>query len=391
MRLARRWQRIGQVLLGLMLAGCSSVPLTEPPAEPAPAQPPEQAAPSDAPASSTAATGVVIARPGARWQAVDWADLPGFEADALDEAWNAWLKSCERPGPVFAQLCTQVRQLSLGDEQDKRSWMRQYLQPYRVLAADGARSTGLLTSYFEPELQAQRLPGGRFTVPLYAPPAGLSGQPWFTREQIETLPEAQAALRGRALVYMDDPINALLLQIQGSGRVRVTEPDGSRRELRLAYAGHNGQPYASIGRWLIDQAGLRDASWPGIRAWLQQHPDQVQQVLWRNPRVVFFKQEVLTALDAKFGPRGAQGVALTPGRSIAVDPRSIPYGTPVWLASSGPLAQLQRLVLAQDTGSAIVGAVRADYFAGWGEQAGAFAGRMKQNLQLWVLWPKNAS
>ena len=104
--------------------------------------------------------------------------------------------------------------------------------------------------------------------------------------------------------------------------------------------------------------------------------------------MVFFREEALSPLDAQFGPRGAQGVALTPGRSIAVDPQSIPYGTPVWLSSQGPVANLQRLVLAQDTGSAIVGAVRADYFAGWGAQAGDFAGRMKQPLRLWVLWPR---
>ena len=114
---------------------------------------------------------------------------------------------------------------------------------------------------------------------------------------------------------------------------------------------------------------MRDASWPGIKAWLAQNPQRIQELLWSNPRVVFFREEPLTELDAAFGPRGAQGVPLTPGRSIAVDPDSIPYGTPVWLASSGPQANLQRLVMAQDTGSAIIGAVRADYFAGWGAEA----------------------
>jgi membrane-bound lytic murein transglycosylase A len=111
--------------------------------------------------------------------------------------------------------------------------------------------------------------------------------------------------------------------------------------------------------------------------------------LWSNPRVVFFKEEAMTELDAAFGPKGAQGVALTPGRSIAVDATAgIPYGTPVWLTSSGPQNKLQRLVLAQDTGSAITGAVRADYFAGWGVQAQELAGRLRQPLQMWVLWPK---
>ena len=146
--------------------------------------------------------------------------------------------------------------------------------------------------------------------------------------------------------------------------------------------------YQSIGRWLLDQGELRDASWPGIRAWLMQNPQRTAELLWRNPRVVFFKEEPLNDFDAAFGPRGAQGVPLTPGRSIAVDPDSIPYGTPVWLASVGPSLSLQRLVLAQDTGSAITGALRADYFVGWGAQAGELAGRLKQPLRLWVLWPK---
>jgi membrane-bound lytic murein transglycosylase A len=247
----------------------------------------------------------------------------------------------------------------------------------------------LLTAYFEPEYEARRLPGGAFTTPLYAPPAGLvSGKPWYSRRDIETVPEAQAALRGRELVYLADPVQAMVMQIQGSGRVRVTEPDGRRRLMRLAYAANNGQPYQSIGRWLLDQGELQDATWPGIRAWMAQNPNRASELLWRNPRVVFFKETLLGEFDAIFGPQGAQGVSLTPGRSIAVDTESIPYGTPVWLASEGPSANLQRLVMAQDTGSAIVGAVRADYFMGWGDEAGDLAGRFKQPLRLWALWPK---
>ena len=139
---------------------------------------------------------------------------------------------------------------------------------------------------------------------------------------------------------------------------------------------------------LLQQRLVKDASWPGIKAWVQANPQRVQEMLWTNPRVVFFREEPLDDLQAAFGPRGAQGVPLTPGRSIAVDRESIPYGTPVWLASAGPQVTLQRMVLAQDTGSAIVGAVRADYFVGWGEAAGDIAGRLKQPLRLWVLWPK---
>ncbi len=262
------------------------------------------------------------------------------------------------------------------------------LQPYRIETAQGD-ATGLLTGYFEPTLEATRQPASGFSVPVYQLPKGLaSRKPWFTRQEMDTLPEAQAALQGKAIVYLADPVDALVLQIQGSGRVRVTQADGSQRWIRLAYAGTNDQPYRSVGRWLLDQGLVKDASWPGIKAWLAQNPQRLQELLWANPRVVFFKEEVLTELDAAFGPRGAQGVALTPGRSIAIDPGSVPYGAPVWLSSTGNQINLQKLVIAQDTGTAIIGAVRADYFAGWGSEAADLAGRLRQPLQMWILWPK---
>jgi membrane-bound lytic murein transglycosylase A len=180
----------------------------------------------------------------------------------------------------------------------------------------------------------------------------------------------------------------MVLHIQGSGLVNVREPNGDQRMVRLAFAATNEQPYKSIGRWLLDQNLIRDASWPGIKAWIDRNPSRVNELLWQNPRVVFFKEESLPVGTVPPGPKGAQGVPLTAERSIAVDRNSIPYGTPVWLKSSGPLSKLDRLVLAQDTGSAIVGAVRADYYAGSGQAAGEFAGRMKQTLQLWALWPR---
>lgn len=322
------------------------------------------------------------------WTPVDWAELPGFEQDSLHEAWNAWLKSCERPSPVFAALCKDVRQLSLADAQAQRDWMQNQLQPYRISSHAG-QAEGLLTAYYEPLLDATRQPSGPFRVPLHQAPAGLATRkPWYSRQDMDTLPAAQAALRGREIAYLSDPIDVLGLHIQGSGRLRLTEPNGEQKTIRVAFAGTNEQPYQSIGRWLLDQGLVRDATWPGIKAWLAQNPHRTQELLWRNPRYVFFKEEPLSSLDPDDGPRGAQGVPLTPGRSIAVDPQSIPYGTPVWLASAGPQTRLQKLVLAQDTGSAIVGAVRADYFVGAGPQAGELAGRMKQPLQLWALWPK---
>lgn len=319
---------------------------------------------------------------------VQWSELPGFADDALYDAWNAWLKSCERPAPVFKPLCPEIRMLSLASGEQQRQWMLQRLQPYRVEPL-AARGDGLLTGYFEPVLQASRMRAAGFQIPLYRPPPGLaSRRPWYTRQEIDTLPAAQAALRGQEIAWLADPIDALMLQIQGSGRLEMREPDGTSHVVRVAYAGTNDQPYASVGRWLLDRGQIRDASWPAIRNWAAQNPQRLNDLLWSNPRTVFFREEPLSELDAGFGPRGAQGVQLTPGRSIAVDRDSIPYGTPVWLASSGPVVDLHRLVLAQDTGSAIVGAVRADYFAGWGPQAGEMAGRLKQPLQLWVLWPK---
>lgn len=371
-----------------LLGACSSVPLMAPGTGGRPTSTPTPPS-SEATSTAASATGPVLLQRNSRWVPVLWTDLPGFDQDALFEAWNAWIKSCERPGPVFAPLCPEVRRLSIGDADAQRSWMLSRLQPYRVEPLQGGPAPGLLTAYYEPEFAARRQPGDGFNTPLYQPPAGLvTGKPWFTRREADTLPQAQAALRGRELLYLADPVDAMLLQIQGSGRLRVTEPDGRQHLVRLAYAGNNGQAYQSIGRWLLDQGALRDATWPGIRAWISQNPQHQEELLWQNPRLVFFKEEILGDFDAAFGPRGAQGVPLTPGRSIAVDPQSIPYGTPVWLASEGANLSLQRLVLAQDTGSAIVGPARADYFAGWGAQAGELAGRLKQPLRLWVLWPK---
>jgi membrane-bound lytic murein transglycosylase A len=369
----------------MLLAGCAGSPPAPPSTTTTTDSVRPRVAPDDSPA---AAIGPPVERGKGRWWPVAWSDLPGFEADALDEAWNAWTRSCEKPPAVFARLCPEVRQLSIGSPAQQRAWMREKLQPYRVEALQGG-ADGLLTSYFEPMLDASRQPGPAFGVPLYRPPATLgTRKPWYTRQEMETAADVRAQLRGREIAWLADPLDALILQIQGSGRLRIAEADGTSRVVRLAYAGSNDQPYRSVGGWLLQQGAVRDASWPGIKAWVRDNPQRLQELLWSNPRTVFFREEPLDALDAAAGPRGAQGVPLTPGRSIAVDRDSIPYGTPVWLASSGPTAQLQRLVIAQDTGSAIVGAVRADYFAGWGPEAGELAGRLKQPLRLWVLWPR---
>ena len=360
---------------------------------PAPGQsspPPAAVSQPAAPVAAPDASGTRV-QGKSRWVPVRWADLPGFENDTLFEAWNAWIKSCERPGPAFAPLCPEIRRLSIASMEEQRAWMMSRLQPYRVESLNGV-ADGLLTSYFEPVFRASRQPTATYAVPLYQPPAGLvSRKPWFSRQDIETLPEAQAALQGREIAWLEDPIDAMLLHIQGSGRLRLTEADGRQRTVRVAFAGTNEQPYRSINQWLLEQGVSRNQinPWPdATKAWAAQNPQRVSQLLWSNPRYIFFREEALPEQDVGIGPRGAQGVPLTAGRSIAVDRQSIPYGTPVWMTSNGPSVQLQKLVLAQDTGSAILGAVRADYFAGTGAEAGTLASKVNQPLKLWVLWPR---
>jgi membrane-bound lytic murein transglycosylase A len=382
-----------------MLAGCAGAPESEPPLAPSgPRIAIEQ--PGNVPVTpvdvsglpSPPATMAVMQQARSRWTPVSWAELPGLGADPLTEAWSAWLRSCERtnsppPAPLVA-LCGDLRRLQAASDEDKRRWMLERLQPYRV-ETHQSEPVGLLTGYYEPVVEASRLPNARFNVPLYRPPAGLHlRKPWYSRQEIDTLPEAQAALRGREIAWLADPVAGLNLQIQGSGRLLMTEADGRQRQVRIGYAGTNDQPYRSVGGWLLQRREVRDASWPSIRQWVAQNPGRVQEMLWANPRVTFFQEQALPESESAAGPRGAQGVPLTAGRSIAVDPGSIPYGTPVWLASAGPQLPLQRLVIAQDTGSAIVGAVRADYFVGTGPEASQIAGRMKQPLRLWVLWPR---
>ncbi len=383
----RRWRLAGVVAIVGILAGCAVGPEQFPPSAPdLPAAERSVSLPPD-----TEPLPPPLQRTKSRWQPVRWTELPGWGPDGLHGVWNAWVRGCERPVAGHAALCGEVRQLSIASGAEQQAWVMQRFQPYRVTEPDGTPPTGLLTGYYEPVLDARRQPDATHRTPLYAPPAGFRpGQPWLTRQQIDTQPAEQTGLQ--AIAWLADPIDALILQIQGSGRLNIGEPDGSTRQVRLAFAAHNGQPYGSVGRWLLDQRAISDASWDAIKAWAARNPQRLNEMLWSNPRTVFFREEPLSEFDARFGPRGAQGVPLTPGHSIAVDPLSIPYGTPVWLATQGPTLNTQRLVMAQDTGGAIVGAVRADLFTGWGGWTGpAFieAAALKQPLQMWVLWPRH--
>jgi membrane-bound lytic murein transglycosylase A len=373
-----------QWLVGLVIVATLAACSTGPRAPDAPTRPPAVTPPRDlGPLTGS------LAHPKSRWVPVGWSELPGFGEDPLHEAWIALLANCSRPNAAFAPLCRDVRQLTIATPEEQRQWMTDRLQPYRVEALNG-QTEGKLTSYYEPVYEASRVPTATFNVPIYQAPDGLvPRRAWYTRQEIETLPEAQAALRGREIAWMADPIDALMLHIQGSGRLRITEANGYQHTVRMAFSATNEQPYRSVQQWLMSQGVSKVGKWPDdTKAWAAQNPQRVSQLLWSNPRYVFFREETMSEVDAAFGPRGAQGVPLTAGRSIAVDRESIPYGTPVWLASNGPAAQLQKLVVAQDTGSAILGAVRADYFAGTGPDAGRLAASMNQPLRLWALWPR---
>ncbi|WP_374258259.1 murein transglycosylase A [Aquabacterium sp.] len=399
---SRALQGAASVIAVASLVACSTSPRLDRPA--APIQDNSRTTPAADATTPPLDLSLAWPRGKAQWLPARWEDLPGWETDRLQEWWPALWRSCQKPAAGWQQVCTDVRKLGpqWGQQVDDgfvRQWVQSRLQPWRVVSIDG-RPSGLLTGYFEPLLEGRRRPDDRFKYPLHRTPQGLGQRkPFFSRSELETSPEGQAALRGRELVYLADPLDVLLIQVQGSGRIKLqdeTTPQGTPRVVRLAFGGHNEQPYMSVARWLVDQGAfpLEQASWQTIRTWAQANPDRVPDMMRANPRVVFFKEEALP--DPELGPQGAQGVALTPGRSIAVDRDSVPLGTPVWVDSTKPQAwaatpppsqPLQRLVMAQDTGGAILGAVRADFFWGWGDDALAMAGRTKQSLAMWVLWP----
>jgi len=389
--------RFAVVALGAILgtlAGCAvHAPYGGPPVE---ARPPGAVAPSPGPATPARPLQPLSPRAGepdhphARWVPASFAELPGWREDRTLDLWPALRQGCAMPAPRWAPLCADALRYTPRDDAEARRWLEQRLEVFRLESAEG-EATGLATGYFEPLVEARRKPGGAFRTPLWGPPVGyVPHKPSWTRQELDTLPEAQAAVRGREIAWVADPLDALVLQVQGSARVHIVEPDGKAHIVRMSYAGSNEQPYKSIGRYLVEQGELKltDASWPGIKDWARRNPGRLQELLWANPRVIWLKEVALP--DGNVGPNGGQGVPLTPGRSIAVDPASVPYGAAVWLDTTEPLSArvLQRAVMAQDTGSAIVGAVRADFFWGWGGDAEAQAGRMKQPLRMWVLWPR---
>ncbi len=350
------------------LAACSSPPLQPP--QPREAREPAPVAPATPKPTPQ------------RWVAADWKDLPGWGSDDLLAAWPALLASCQRPAPGWAEFCARAALQAPTDGVEAALLLMKHLRPWR-LAADNGDSTGLLTGYFEPQLAASRNRQGAFQWPLHAlpPDPALRRLP---RRDIDGHPRFTAL----ELAYVDDPFGLLQVQIQGSGRIVLRDAAGAERISRVAYAGHNDQPFQSVARALLDRGEVGDATPRTLSDWARRNPAKVREALAVNPRVVYFREEALP--DPNQGPRGAQGVPLTPGRSVAIDRAYIALGTPLWLDSTEPLSTtpLRRLVLAQDTGSAIQGAVRADLFWGWGEAAAQQAGRTKQALRLWALLPQ---
>ncbi len=350
------------------LAACSSLP----PQAPAPVTSTTGSPPASTPASGPA---------GPRWVAADWPDLPGWGRDDLLAAWPALLAGCQRPPRGWAEFCARAALLSPTDPMEAAALLMRHLRPWR-LAADNGEATGLLTGYFEPQLAASRTRQGAFQWPVHALPADPALRR-LPRRDIEANPRFTAL----ELAYVDDPFGLLQLQIQGSGRLVMRDANGAERISRVAWAGHNDQPFQSVARALLDRGEVADATPRTLSDWARRNPARVRDAMAVNPRVVYFREEALP--DTALGPRGALGVPLTPGRSVAVDKAFISLGTPLWLDSTEPLSTtpLRRLVLAQDTGSAITGAVRADLFWGWGDDAAQQASRTKQPLRLWALLP----
>jgi membrane-bound lytic murein transglycosylase A len=341
---------------------------------------------------------------------VAFAVLPGWQQDDLRQAWPAFMASCRALGvrAEWKPACTAARVVDANDGAAIRQYFESWFVPNQIRSADGS-DTGLITGYYEPMLHGVRKRQGAYQTPLYKVPEDLltidlasvypslkgmtlrgrlSGRkviPYSTRAEIE-----RANLPGKELVWVNDPVEAFFLEVQGSGRVKL---DDTGETVRIAYADQNGHPYKAIGRWLVQQGELtvEQASAQGIKAWIAAHPERRQELFDVNPSYIFFREEKLP--DPGVGPKGALGVPLTPARSVAVDPKFLPLGSPIFLSTTEPGsgAPMQRLVMGQDTGGAIRGEVRADFFFGFGDGAADKAGLMKQRGSLWVLVPQPAS
>ncbi len=347
-------------------------------------------------------------RAAARYEQTEFSALPGWSSGAAAPALGAFLTSCVRAGRrgALASACARAQGVPPADDDAARRFFETVFVPYAVVAGDGADG-GLITGYYEPILPGRAARSETYRYPVFGVPQDmivvdlsavypdlehrrLRGRiegrrlvPYYARAEIERRNEQFEA---PVLAWVADPVALFFLQIQGSGQIEFE--DGAR--LRLGYADQNGHPYRSLGRHLVERGDLQleDASMQGIQAWAAANPEQLRAALDANPSYVFFR--VLPKGPPQQGPIGALGVPLTAEASLAVDRRFIPLGAPVYLATTQPLSStpLERVMVAQDTGGAIRGAIRADLFWGSGPAAGAKAGRMRQQGRLWLLWPR---
>jgi membrane-bound lytic murein transglycosylase A len=389
----------------LALAACTTTPI--PPDQAATPVPPVTPKPAPTPATPGPVAGPATAPAKLQLVPSTFAALPGWDRDDLRAAWPAFMSSCTVliKQATWKESCSIARTVNANDDQAIRTFFEAFMVPNQVVAPDGA-TDGLVTGYYEPLLRGARKKGGVYQTPLYKVPddmitvdlasvypdlkgmrlrgkvVGKKLVPYPTRAEIAT-----SELKGKELLWVDDPVEAFFLEVQGSGRVQLTD---TQETVRVAYADQNGHPYKSIGKYLVEKGELRldQASAQGIKAWIAGHPTRMQELFNANPSYVFFKEERLP--DPKVGPKGAQGVPLTPQRSVAIDPSQLPLGAPIFLNTTQANSDIpmQRLVMAQDTGGAIRGAIRVDYFFGFGTEAAENAGRMKQRGNVWVLLPK---
>ena len=303
---------------------------------------------------------------------LSWSDLDGWARDDHIVARSVFLETCaDIKGEEWRGACS-----AASAEGSAQAFFEREFHP--VLVSDGAEA--LFTGYYEPELKGSRTQGGIYQYPLHARPDSMPDDPWKTREEIERT--GVLAGRGLEIAWLADPVEKFFLQIQGSGRIRLK--DGS--VMRVGFGGRNGHTYRSVGREMIRLGILEEheASAQQIKDWVRLNPQSGLKMLWHNPSYIFFRE--IEKLPETKGPLGAMNRSLTAGRSVAVDPRFVPLGAPVWVEKNGA-EPMKRLMLAQDTGAAIRGAQRADIFYGSGDKAGEIAGRVRDQGRLVVLLP----
>lgn len=306
------------------------------------------------------------------YKVLSFQDLEGWEKDNHASALQVFLNTCMDMDQVdYAALCAVAESI-----ENPRAFFELFFRPVLI---EEAGKDALFTGYFEPELDGSLTPTARYRFPVYAKPREAKGQ-WLTREQIETGETMKG--RGLEIAWVDDPVELFFLQIQGSGRIRL--PSGAH--LRVGYGGNNGHKYRSIGQELIRRGIYKShqVSAQVIQNWVRRNPIDGTALLRHNPSYVFFRK--VTRVSPEKGPLGAMNRSITALRSVAVDPKYTPLGAPVWVEKDGE-GPMRRLMIAQDTGSAIKGAQRADIFFGTGDTAGKAAGRLRDPGRMYVLMP----